>query len=203
MSYHTRYVDFVSEGASNEHPWGAMSGFTMMEILVTIIIITIGLMGMASLQAYSMSEINKANKRIIAARLATELADRIRANPWAADKYQTVTASRISGCYPPAIPVNATGCTPEEMAQNDLFEINAEVQSHLPSASLLVCNRQLNTTTQAIPGSACPDNTSADRCPGQQISLEWNFSPGDNTSLDRIFLDVEPTAFCSPPATSS
>lgn len=60
------------------------NGFTLIEILVTVIVLTIGLLGLAGLQATSLSFNSTAYQRSQATNLAYDIADRMRANVVAA-----------------------------------------------------------------------------------------------------------------------
>lgn len=57
------------------------AGFSMMEILITMVVMAIGLMGMASLQYVSLKNVNSSYYRYQAALLAYDMAERMRANP--------------------------------------------------------------------------------------------------------------------------
>lgn len=56
------------------------SGFTLLEILVAIVVLSIGLLGLAGLQAVSLNNNQTAYYRSIATQQAYDMADRIRAN---------------------------------------------------------------------------------------------------------------------------
>lgn len=58
----------------------AESGFTLLEVLVSIIILSIGLLGMAGLLTVSLKSNNTANYRSQATMLADDIMDRMRAN---------------------------------------------------------------------------------------------------------------------------
>lgn len=60
------------------------TGFTLIEILVTVIVLAIGLLGLAGLQATSLSFNSTAYQRSQATNLAYDIADRMRANVMAA-----------------------------------------------------------------------------------------------------------------------
>lgn len=95
-----------------------MTGFTMIEVLVAVLVISIALLGLASLQAQGLSNNFSAYNRTQAALLANDMADRIRANPIEAanptGQYNFVTGPTADpGCL--AAPCNTT-----EMAQHDI-----------------------------------------------------------------------------------
>jgi len=59
----------------------ALFGFTLVEVLVTMVVMSIGLLGLAGLQATSLRSNSGANFRTQAILYANDMAERIRANP--------------------------------------------------------------------------------------------------------------------------
>ena len=57
-----------------------MQGFTMIEVLVALLILAIGLLGVAGLQGLALKSVGDSERRAIAHNLAVSLAERIRAN---------------------------------------------------------------------------------------------------------------------------
>jgi len=97
-------------------------GFTLVEILVAVVVLAIGLLGLASLQARSLQFNYSAYERSQASLLAYDIIDRMRANA-------TVAAG---GAYDIALGANPPGgndcqvatpvCTTAEMALFDLTQ---------------------------------------------------------------------------------
>jgi len=114
---------------------GRQSGFTLIEVLVAVIVLSIGLVGVAGLQVVSLKNNQSAFMRSQASALAYDLADRMRANvPGAnAAMYDPDAAAATANCK------TATGCTTQEMAQNDLFEWDAAIATYLPEGQGFVC----------------------------------------------------------------
>ncbi|GAB4256790.1 MAG: type IV pilus modification protein PilV [Methylomicrobium sp.] len=110
------------------------SGFTLLEVLISMIILAIGLLGMAGLQATALRNNKSAYYRTQATQLAYDIADRMRANWVEAEKldasaYQTIPPSDATA-KPNCL--STTGCTSIDMAENDLFEWNAAIAGILP-----------------------------------------------------------------------
>lgn len=93
----------------------AQQGFTLLEVLIAVLVLAFGLMGLAGIQATGIKNNNSAHYRSVAAQYAAEMADRIRANP-TFDYTSVTTPSPHVSCK------TTTGCTPQEMAENDLYE---------------------------------------------------------------------------------
>lgn len=58
----------------------AHTGLSMVEVLVAVVILAIGLLGIASTQLVALEQTNLAQKRTTATMLVSEMADRVRAN---------------------------------------------------------------------------------------------------------------------------
>lgn len=133
-------------------------GFTMIEVLVAIVILAIGLLGAAGLQAFALKNNHSASLRLTVTSLATDMMDRMRSN------YQAVSAgnynkSAVSDYTTAVAACNTTaGCTPQERAQNDLYEWQQRVAATLPNGVGIVC---LDSTPNDGASSAAPacDNT--------------------------------------------
>ena len=90
-------------------------GFTMIEMLVALVVLAVGMLGVASLFGISLHSGSSAITRMQAVNLATDLADRIRANRSAAGAYNGAPAD--NHCVGAA----AVSCTPAQMAADDLY----------------------------------------------------------------------------------
>lgn len=108
------------------------SGFTLIEILIAMLVLAIGLLGLAGLQATSLRNNQSAYNRSQATQLAYDLADRMRANVAGVATYTAIlpgAATAKANC------LTTTGCIPADMAENDLFEWNSAVNNNLPSGT--------------------------------------------------------------------
>jgi len=131
---------------------GGEAGFTLVEVLVTMVLFAIGLLAVATMQMSSISSSNDAYLRTQAMWMAYDLADRMRSNPVAVGNNDYLTtnvasAATVSAC------TTATGCTPAQMAQNDLAEWDNLLNRILPSGQGTVC-RDSSPQDGTGPGSA-------------------------------------------------
>ena len=112
------------------------TGFSFIEVLVATLVLSVGLLGLAGLQAASLTNLQSAFLHSQASALAYDLADRMRTNVAgvAANFYDPATAGNTAGCSTTA------GCSPQQMAQNDLAEWNAAIATYLPLGQGIVCN---------------------------------------------------------------
>ncbi|HEY8034538.1 MAG TPA: type IV pilus modification protein PilV [Methylobacter sp.] len=106
------------------------TGFTLIEVLIAMLVLAIGLLGLAGLQATSLKNNQSAYNRSQATQLAYDLADRMRANIAGKANYTAILPSSATA---KANCLTTTGCTPADMAENDLFEWNSAVSNNLPS----------------------------------------------------------------------
>ncbi len=100
-------------------------GFSMIEVLVSLIVIGVGMLGLSGLQIASIKGTNNAHSRNVASMLIMELSDRMRANP----------AGVTGGFYENNVNCTqdenqcrtATFCSAENVARLDVQEIKCGV----------------------------------------------------------------------------
>lgn len=99
----------------------SQTGFTLIEVLVSVLVLSIGLLGLASLQANSLRYNSDSSVQTQATYLANDMADRMRANAGKAADYPGTSAAVDTSCY------GASGCSADEMVGNDIAEWEAAV----------------------------------------------------------------------------
>ena len=121
-------------------PRSRSAGFALIEVLVTVVVVAIGLLGVAGMQATALRYGHSAYMRSLATLQATDIADRMRANipAVASGRYQmglntAATPMAKSACF------SASGCVSDDMAANDLYEWTTEVNARLPGSTAVVC----------------------------------------------------------------
>jgi type IV pilus assembly protein PilV len=110
-------------------------GYIMFEVLISVLVISVGFIGLAGMQIGGLAAANDSLFRSKAVYLTYQMADRVRANiPGAvAGNYNNLTGlGSDPGCV-------TTGCSASQMATNDFFEWAAEVASALPTGVGAVC----------------------------------------------------------------
>ena len=93
----------------------------MIEILVTLVVLSIGLLGVAGMQASGLRNNHAAYTKTQAANLVMDMADRIRANPKGRASYAGFDTSDAIPDNPGCISSN-NGCNPQQLAAYDLYE---------------------------------------------------------------------------------
>lgn len=119
----------------NIHLWQRQRGVGMIEVLVTILVLAIGLLGLASLQMNSLKQNNQAMMRSLATLMAYDLSDRMRANPIGIENgyYDSPTASANTDCG------TTTGCDAQATAGNDFSVWSDDLAAALPDGLGFVC----------------------------------------------------------------
>jgi len=95
------------------------NGFTLLEVLITILIVSVGLLGLAALQAFSLKADQSANFRTQATSLAYMIVDRMRAH--GGGPLNTATAYYGSGT--------------DARATSDIAEWQASIAAMLPEGT--------------------------------------------------------------------
>ena len=121
-------------------------GFSLIEILISLVVISIGLLGMAALQTTSLQQNQSAFMRSQATLLAYDIVDRIRANDGqvATGAYFVASGSNKSNCenYTGAVS-DTSACTPANMAAYDLYTWMQSLAADLPDGGGRVCRSDL------------------------------------------------------------
>jgi type IV pilus assembly protein PilV len=155
--------------AINQH------GFTLFEVLVAVVVFSVGLIGLANLQGYSISSSYNAHLRTQATALAGSIVDRMRAN-----REQAVAGNAyITGFEtdPPSTSIDcSSGCTPEQMAQLDLLEWKCNLGRY---ATENFCDGLVSQAT--LPNGDGEIKTITD---GQiEVTVRWSDSLGDDHTV--------------------
>jgi type IV pilus assembly protein PilV len=130
-----------------------IQGFTLVEVLIAMIILSVGMLGIAGLYVHSMQAGRTSLFRHHAVTLAGDIADRIRANPRAAAAYAAAGAN--SNCVDGGV-----DCTPAEMAANDIFLWALQAADTLPTGNVVIV-----FNNGPVP-------------PTYQITVQWNEPEG-------------------------
>jgi len=142
-----------SRVASNQ---GSEKGFTMIEITVALLVLMIGLLGIASMQTYGVQATMKSHQQAIAMIQAQDIADRIRTNISGLRSTQYTNAIPVAAPAPTCIALAAT-CTPAQLAATDLFNWQTENASSLPLGQGSIACTDIDAATVATleAGSSC------------------------------------------------
>jgi len=108
----------------------AARGFTLVEALIALAVLSLGLLGAAAMLLASMSAQGDSLRRVVATNLLRDMSERIRANPAAAAHYAVTRAE--AG----APPCDGAGCDAARLAAADLAHFADAAHATLPGESL-------------------------------------------------------------------
>ncbi|MGZ5201150.1 MAG: type IV pilus modification protein PilV [Telluria sp.] len=123
------------------------AGFTLIEVLVALFVLSVGLLGAAAMQSRARALRAEARLHATATQLAASLAEEMRANrvamsaPDGANPYLNIDID--SGAGAPVQPAQscygASACTPAELARSDIDDTARALRDAFPRARLVVC----------------------------------------------------------------
>lgn len=108
------------------------AGFTLVEVLIALVVMSVGMLGIAGLYVHGMQAGRTSMLRHHAITLAGDVADRIRANPRAGAVY-AIPGGADNNCVGGGI-----DCTPDEMAGNDVFVWTQQAAESLPEGGIAI-----------------------------------------------------------------
>ncbi len=163
------------------------AGFTLIEVLISAVLLAVGLLGVAALQTTATKLTYEANLRAKAVLLAYDMVDRMRANM----DYSNITSSGVQfypfyngidttqnytnqNCSQDDGTPSATGCTQQQMAQYDAWRWAQDIQAALPDG--------VGTVKQQINLAGNPFYT---------IKITWD-DLGTATDVDTVTLTIQP-----------
>lgn len=142
------------------------SGFSMIEVLVTLVLISIGVLGMVALQARTIQYTQDAVQRNTAAMLANDLVELMRAMPDGLNGFYNAAGTAFP--EPPA-----TGCAPlPANAAGQLGCWAEKAKAALPGASNLLTSEFYICRTATA-------NTCSGTGDAVEIQLAWQVRSGD------------------------
>jgi type IV pilus assembly protein PilV len=106
-------------------------GVTIVEMLVSFVVLSIGMLGIAGLFAVTLRTSGIAIQRVVAVGLASDIADRIRANRRAGEAYALDPVAADDKC----VGESSVTCSPEEMAKEDVWLWRQQIAQAFPGGN--------------------------------------------------------------------
>lgn len=130
-----------------DKPIGNARGFSLIEVLVSLLILSLGLLGVAGLQTTSLRSNQTAYFRSQATAAASDIIDRMRANPQGVvdgnyDAIDTTNLPSDPNCID-------SGCNASDLADHDIIDWATNTLSSLPSGAGTVSVDDMGTATDA------------------------------------------------------
>jgi type IV pilus assembly protein PilV len=103
-----------------KHSENKQQGFTLLEVLIALLVLSIGLLGLAALQTTGLRSNEMASMRTTSTMLTYDISDRMRANPQGTvDSDYVIDSGPVTGTVPDC---TSTDCTTAQMATFDLSQ---------------------------------------------------------------------------------
>ncbi|TWI70209.1 type IV pilus assembly protein PilV [Pseudoduganella lurida] len=117
------------------------AGFTLLEILIAVFVLALGLIGGTAMQLHAMRTRHESALLSSAVRVASSLADRMRANAAQLPAYLAIDydAHAEPSPAPPANLCLATPCDAAGLASLDAYELKRQVRATFPAGRARVC----------------------------------------------------------------
>jgi type IV pilus assembly protein PilV len=126
------------------------AGFTIVEVLVSLVILSIGLLGIAKLVLYSAHSNDSAYLRSQATQLAYEILDNMRANPTAVG-LGSYTTPLSAAATPPGVNCVTASCPPANLALYDIYIWKSRLAAGSPTFGALPSGQGSVTVTGTSP----------------------------------------------------
>jgi type IV pilus assembly protein PilV len=156
-------------------------GTTLMEVLVSLLVLSAGMLGMAGLQTVSLRNNQSAYFRTQATALSLDMVERLRANISGveAGTYNNVAGGATASCF------TVAGCNGAQMAGQDILDWEAQVAAALPGGQAVVCLD--STGNDGTPGSENCDSLGS----VYAIKIWWDDNR-DGTANQRYVTTAQP-----------
>ncbi|WP_455374919.1 type IV pilus modification protein PilV [Kaarinaea lacus] len=122
-------------------------GFSIIEVLISVLVISIGLLGMAGLQTTGIQQSHNSYLKTQASMLAYDMADRMRSNLQgvAAGHYNSINNGTLDLITSEPVCADTNACTAEEIASIDIYQwtsadTTGSISAALPSGHGMVSN---------------------------------------------------------------
>ena len=151
--------------------WHTNKGFTLVEVLIALVVLSVGMLGVAVLLLGGLQGSRHALIRTQAVNLASDMAERIRANRSAGTTYDTefTTAPALVAACEQA----ASTCTPAQMASNDLKRWQDALAAGLPAGTGAVDVQPITATVNQY-----------------TITVSWTQSGDDTDASYSLTVDI-------------
>ena len=150
---------------------------TLVEVMIALVILSVGLLGLAGLQIHGLRGTGSANSRVQATFILSDMAERMHANSveFSNLAYQNV-ALAANACGAQPLDCNTGACTTIQLLAHDNFDI-CQSMGVLPSGATL------NVTCDAVPCIAGIYNVNNIQQSGSTHTLVLNWSEVRDASL--------------------
>jgi type IV pilus assembly protein PilV len=157
-------------------------GFTLFEVLVSILVLALGMLAAAGLQLSAVRTSQQSSIHTLAMTLASDMADRMRSNDVAMDlddssnPFLAVNFQADQDLIEPAAYCNlsTSNCTPAQLAAFEIYEWEKRLKEAMPTARAVICrdSTPYDTTTSSFKWSCAVSSTAGNNAP-VTIKIGW------------------------------
>lgn len=122
------------------------SGSSLIEVMVSLFVLAIGLMGILAMQVKSVQFNKSADTYTRAMTLANDIAERMRINPKNAAAYASTTLPESAPTNCSTNSVSAAACSAADLVNWDLYHWNETIKQSLPAGTGSIAEKTLGTT---------------------------------------------------------
>lgn len=171
-------------------------GFTLVEVLVAIVILSFGMLGMVGMQAFALQSNREARLQSQATNLARELAEMMRgnnqvgiqataaANPYLLAVSTPLAPGTASVCL--GVGNSSTGCTTTlDVARAEMTDWLARVDAELPGARIAICFDSSPYDANGLPQWGCTAGTDAIAV----VKIGWTRNSTDRSTTGANMLE--------------
>lgn len=143
----------------------AQRGFSLLEVLVAVFVLSFGMLGMVGMQSFSLQANRQARLASTAAGLAREMAEMMRGNkdkallttnnPYFVDVSGTLTPTTANYCFSVANANTGCGTDAVAVANAQMTEWLGRVQKELPGAKVQICFDNAPYDSNNLPQWGC------------------------------------------------
>ncbi len=175
------------------------SGFSLIEVLISIFVLALGVIGAAGMQLVAMRTSQQSSLQSVAVQLATEMADKMRANAKQMNQADSANpfvfshdaAADQAPTAPRTVCYGNIACSDAEMASFDIYDWVIRLRTELPSGKVTICRdaSPWNTTDGALSWN-CSYTASTDNNAPFVIKVGWQGKNPDGSLVrdaDRKF----------------
>lgn len=147
------------------HSPSSQQGFTLIEVLVALLILSFGMLGLVGMQAFALKANREAKLYADATNFARELAEMMRGNNLIAieteesDNPYLTTTLAADESPETCLSVGSTCTTSKAVAAAQMTEWRSRVRNALPGARVAICFDSLPYDNQGLPQWECTAGT--------------------------------------------
>lgn len=142
-----------------------IQGMTLIEVMIALVILSVGLLGLAGLQIHGLRGTASSNSRVQATFIISDMAERMHANPVAVNtnlSYAAVTL-KANACVSAPTNCDTASCSSATLATFDKYDICESMAANLSPGAVLTIS--CDPTALCVKSSVPSTHT---------LTLSWN-----------------------------